>query len=304
MLQSSLAIYRYELKKSFSLGTTFLWICVIVFPTILQLLINIIGSSLPDEFTGVLMVGMIPGAVCLMTILSSMAPYLNTELEGNTWPYVAVRPHGRTALMLGKYFVSVTRSIIAGLLAIAIVMPTLNLNESSSHVPLAIAKPVVNAQSLAKSELQDVTPNGDVNDLPTDLSQDTALPLWLALSMMVVLSSFSYSTLFCLLGTIMHKKPMILAIIYTLLVEGVISMLPAVVNAFTINFYLRSIFLRAMNWNLTDLPDALSFINDPNMFSQATTIWDLISLTVLSGIFLMTANSLLLNREYHVGETL
>lgn len=81
-------------------------------------------------------------------------------------------------------------------------------------------------------------------------------------------------------------------------------MLPAVVNAFTINFYLRSIFLRLMGWELSELPSTLSFLNDPNMISQMSTFWDLISLTILSVIFIVIANALLRNREYHVGETL
>ena len=135
MLSSSLAIFRYEFKKSFSLGPTFLWLCVIAFPTLLQLLIDQVGSGIPAEFSGALLVGTIPGAVCLLTILSTMSPYLNAELEGNTWPYIAVRPFGRTAMMLGKYLVSVTRSIMAGFLAIALVFPSTSLNEINRDVP-------------------------------------------------------------------------------------------------------------------------------------------------------------------------
>lgn len=302
MLSSSLAIFRYEFKKSFSLGPTFLWLCVIAFPTLLQLLIDQVGSGIPAEFSGALLVGTIPGAVCLLTILSTMSPYLNAELEGNTWPYIAVRPFGRTAMMLGKYLVSVTRSIMAGFLAIALVFPSTSLNEINRDVPLPIT--MVASQSAAETNQAEWTEENGTDAATIEIEHDDPYSLWLALAILVVLSSLCYSTLFCLLGTIMYKKPMILSIIYTLVVEGVISMLPAVVNAFTINFYLRSIFLRLMGWELSELPSTLSFLNDPNMISQMSTFWDLISLTILSVIFIVIANALLRNREYHVGETL
>jgi len=302
MLSSSLAIFRYEFKKSFSLGPTFLWLCVIAFPTLLQLLIDQAGNGIPTEFSGALLVGTIPGAVCLLTILSSMSPYLNAELEGNTWPYIAVRPFGRTSMMLGKYLVSVTRSIMAGFLAIALVFPSTSLNEINRDVPLPIT--MVTTQSAAETNHAEWSEENGTGAATIEIEHDDPYPLWFALAILVVLSSVCYSTLFCLLGTIMHKKPMILSIIYTLVVEGVISMLPAVVNAFTINFYLRSIFLRLMGWELSELPSNLSFLNDPNMISQMSTFWDLISLAVLSVIFMMIANALLRNREYHVGETL
>ena len=90
MISSIFSVFRYEFKKSFGIGATSLWIFVIAFPTFLQIMIDqFFDASIPNELSGVLLVGTIPGAVCLLTILSSMAPYLNAELEGNTWPYVA-----------------------------------------------------------------------------------------------------------------------------------------------------------------------------------------------------------------------
>ena len=64
-----------------------------------------------------------------------MTPYLSTELEGNLWPYVATRPYGRSAIMFGKYLVAVTRSLIAGLLAIAIIFPSTSLNQLNVDFP-------------------------------------------------------------------------------------------------------------------------------------------------------------------------
>ena len=70
MLSSSLAIFRYEFKKSFSLGPTFLWLCVIAFPTLLQLLIDQVGSGIPAEFSGALLVGASLVVINLASILT------------------------------------------------------------------------------------------------------------------------------------------------------------------------------------------------------------------------------------------
>jgi len=191
---------------------------------------------------------------------------------------------------------------MAGFLAICLVFPSTSLNEINRDVPLPIT--MAATQAAAETNHAEWQEDNELGTATIEIEHDEPYPLWFALAILVVLSSLCYSTLFCLLGTIMHKKPMILSIIYTLVVEGVISMLPAVVNAFTINFYLRSIFLRLMGWELSELPSTLSFLNDPNMISQMSTFWDLISLAVLSGIFMVIANALLRNREYHVGETL
>ena len=308
LISSSLAIFRYEFKRSFSLGPLILCGLLIAFPTFLQLLIDQAGSGMPSEFSGILLVGTIPGAVCLLTILSSMAPYLNSELEGNTWPYVAVRPHGRISIMLGKYMVSVTRSIINGLLAIALVFPSTSLNELNREVPPPITTDVATGDFSNSTTVSEVgsTDNTEVNasEQFVEIEEAEPYPLWLSLVILVILSSFCYSTLFCLLGTVMYKRPMVSAIIYTLLIEGVISILPAVVNAVTINYYLRSIFLRLMGWELTDLPNAFSFLNDPNIFSQMGTFGDLISLGILCSSFLIISGAMLRNREYHVSDTL
>ena len=134
MVSSSLAVFRYELKKSFGIGTTIFWLFVILFPTILQLLIDKYFVTTLD-LSATILAAMIPGAVCLITILVAMTPYLSTELEGNLWPYVATRPYGRTAIMFGKYLVAVTRSLIAGLLAIAIIFPSTSLNQLNIDIP-------------------------------------------------------------------------------------------------------------------------------------------------------------------------
>ncbi|MEE2675350.1 MAG: hypothetical protein VX876_00145 [Planctomycetota bacterium] len=305
MVSSSLAVFRYELKKSFGIGTTIFWLFVILFPTILQLLIDKYFVTTLD-LSATILAAMIPGAVCLITILVAMTPYLSTELEGNLWPYVATRPYGRTAIMFGKYLVAVTRSLIAGLLAIAIIFPSTSLNQLNIDVP----QPFQTSGTLGSSVTQanpkeSITENTELslNAKTKELNPSQGYPLWLALVCLVILSSICYSALFCLLGTIMYKRPMIIAIIYTLIVEVIISFLPVVANGLTLNFYLRSIYVRSLELEL-EQPVLKALFENPNFLSQSSTSWDLIFVGLLAFSFLFAANTLLRNREYHVGETL
>ena len=305
MISSSLAVFRYELKKSFGIGTTIFWLFVILFPTILQLLIDKYFVTTLD-LSATILAAMIPGAVCLITILVAMTPYLSTELEGNLWPYVATRPYGRTAIMFGKYLVAVTRSLIAGLLAIAIIFPSTSLNQLNIDIPQPFQTSGTIGSSVTQPDQKEsITENTELslNTKTKELNSSQGYPLWLALVCLVILSSICYSALFCLLGTIMYKRPMIIAIIYTLIVEVIISFLPVVANGLTLNFYLRSIYVRSMELEL-EQPVLKALFENPNFLSQSSTSWDLIFVGLLAFSFLFAANILLRNREYHVGETL
>ncbi len=305
MISSSLAVFRYELKNSFGIGTTIFWIFVILFPTILQLLIDKYFVTTLD-LSATILAAMIPGAVCLITILVAMTPYLSTELEGNLWPYVATRPYGRTAIMFGKYLVAVTRSLIAGLLAIAIIFPSTSLNQLNIDIPQPFQTSSTIGSSVTQPDQKEsITENTELslNIKTKELNASQGYPLWLALVCLVILSSICYSALFCLLGTIMYKRPMIIAIIYTLIVEVIISFLPVVANGLTLNFYLRSIYVRSMDLEL-EQPVLKALFENPNFLSQSSTSWDLIFVGLLAFSFLFAANTLLRNREYHVGETL
>ncbi|MEC7566111.1 MAG: hypothetical protein VX738_10550 [Planctomycetota bacterium] len=260
MIRKSLAVFRFELKQSFGLGMTVSWLLIILFPAALQQLINSRAmESIDIEIAGLLVAILIPGVVCLLSGLMSMSSFLHAELEGNTWPYVATRPQGRVAMMWGKYMVSVTRSIMAGFLALMLMLPL------TSHT----------------------------------LEQDFGL-LVLSSAALVVLSSISYSSLFCLLGTVMHKRPMIMAVIYTILIEGVVSILPAVINKLTIHYYLRSMFIRWMEWDIFRLP----ILSDPNIFSIDGSLMDMVYLLGINGFCLVASMVLLCNREYQVGEVI
>ncbi len=73
--------------------------------------------------------------------------------------------------------------------------------------------------------------------------------VWLALAVTTVGACFAFTSVFCLLGLFFPRRALPVGLMYAVVVEGLLSVVPAVVNEFTVSYYLRSI-----GWHLADLP--------------------------------------------------
>jgi ABC-type transport system involved in multi-copper enzyme maturation permease subunit len=150
---------------------------------------------------------LIPQIATMLSLLLWATPAVNSELEGQTWIYALIRPNGRMVLVLGKYLVAVFWSIIAGTLAISVLVPILNL--------------------------------------------ERGLELWWTIWRLLILASIAYSGLYILIGTFFQRRAMLVAFIYTVVIEGFLSFLPATINQLTVSFRLRSLMIQ---WLELDLP--------------------------------------------------
>jgi hypothetical protein len=65
-----------------------------------------------DEFIVGVMYVLIPQLTCMLSLLLWMTPAIQSELEASAWPYLAVRPRGRRAMMIGKYFNAVLWTVV------------------------------------------------------------------------------------------------------------------------------------------------------------------------------------------------
>jgi ABC-type transport system involved in multi-copper enzyme maturation permease subunit len=145
-------------------------------------------------------------------------PIVNAEVEGNTWPYLAVRPGGKTRVLVGKYLTAVAWSVLAGWTGLTI--------------SLLIAQP------------------------------DGALHIWIVLAALVLLSSIAYGALFTFIGVVAHKRPMVVAVAYALILEFVVAWIPAMVNQFTVQLRLRTLLAKWTDWENPAPPEALAILTD------------------------------------------
>lgn len=74
------------------------------------------------------------------------------------------------------------------------------------------------------------------------------LKVWLALMTSITSACFTYTALFCLLGLLVPRRAIPVGLIYAVVVEFFLSIVPAVVNELTTSYYLRS-----LAWSIADL---------------------------------------------------
>lgn len=73
--------------------------------------------------------------------------------------------------------------------------------------------------------------------------------VWWVLTKLVVLSCFVHAALYLMIGSVFYRRTMVAAVLYTVVVEYVVSFIPALVNKFTINYRLRGLLADWMGWD-------------------------------------------------------
>ena len=110
------AVFLFEWKRALTLPRVFWWLVLAMFPMALLLLIKISWAAMPPrEPLWWLLFALIPMLVSMLGTLLWTAPAVSAELERKSWPYLAVRPNGDTAVILGKYLAAVTWAVPAAL---------------------------------------------------------------------------------------------------------------------------------------------------------------------------------------------
>jgi len=248
-----LAVFRNEWQQTFTAVRMTGWLMICGFPVVLAILVSQFGQLTADNtdtWGGILF--FVCEITCLLQLLLWATPWLYSELEGKTWSYLAVRPGGKSAVLLGKYFAAATRTMLGTLAALSLA--------------LLIARPV------------------------------DGLKVFLVLGFIVAISSFSYAAVFVFLGAIFPKRAMVLAVSYCLVIELLISFVPAMINQVSIQFRLRSILFTWMDllevngsWRL---PRGFE-----DMLGNSSAMLHIGVLLIMNVVLVSIANQLICRRE-------
>jgi ABC-type transport system involved in multi-copper enzyme maturation permease subunit len=255
-LGGALTVLRFELLRTLTVTRILGWSVLVLFPVLIVGIISYYAKG-PDRYDiepwSVVMFGLIPEVICLLGLLLWATPIVHTELEGRTWIYLAVRPRGRTNVLLGKYMAAVLWTTSAGW--------------ASANLCVAIARP------------------------------EMALRLLWVLSALVGFSCLAYGALYCLIGAFFHRRAMIIAVAYTLVLEFLVSLIPAMINKFTIQYRLRCLLVSWMEWNTKKLPDGFELLlgEEPWWLHVLILIGTIVGL-LIAGTFVIG------NREYATAE--
>lgn len=125
---------------------------------------------------------------------------------------------------------------------------------------------------------------------------DEMLRLMATMVALVIFSSFSYGALYLLIGAAVYRRATVVAVVYSLILEGIVSWVPATINQFTVSYRLRSLLT---NW--LQLDDRFGNNQNAQLIFGTESVWFTIGALILyTFMFLSFALFVIRTREYPV----
>ena len=246
------AVFLFEWRRALTIPRLAWMVALMAFPPLLLALIrSTVGSDPPREIAAMFIYALSPCVACMMSVFLWATPALSAELEGRSWVYLAVRPHGPLAVLLGKYLVAVSWSIPVGGVSVALSVIALGVDQPLHMIAMQSA--------------------------------------------LVVLSCLSYSALFLLAGVVAPKRAMVVGIVYAIVFEVALAMVPAAVNLLTVQYRLRCLFVRWLEMDLRwaeGRPVLMAY------FGDESGLWHTSVLLAMTCGYLAAAAVLLRYREF------
>ncbi len=112
---------------------------------------------------------------------------------------------------------------------------------------------------------------------------------------LVMLSSLCYAALFLFIGVTVYRRATVVAVVYSLVLEGLVSWIPATIHEITVSYRLRSLF--AM-W--VDIGEMLDEPNARILFSEQSAWLNVAALLCYALILLSLSIAIIRRREYPV----
>lgn len=118
MLSRIPAVFVFEWRRALTVPRLAWMVALAAFPPVLLLMIRLAARRDPPfEASAIVVYILSPCLACMMSVFLWATPAISSELEGRSWVYLAVRPHGPLSVILGKYLVAVSWAIPVGLVS-------------------------------------------------------------------------------------------------------------------------------------------------------------------------------------------
>lgn len=249
------AVFVFEWRRALTLPRLAWLAALSLFAPGLLLFVRVLANEPPPmEIAAISNFILCTSVTSVMAVFLWATPAIASELEGRSWVYLSVRPHGPMAVLMGKYLVAVSWAL-----------------------------PVTLTSSLLGSLFLGVQ----------DASQS---PRLIAASLMLgALSCVSYAALFILIGVVAPARAMVVGVAYTLVAEVALGFIPAAVNMFTIQYRLRCLLVRWIDFPLGEVRENPVFTT----YFSADTVFYHVSILILMTLAMLIASGLILKfREF------
>ncbi len=213
-LNSILATIEFEFSRVMTVRRLSVALVMALFPPMMVLIL----TSREEFQFGELVICVLCGMVCLLSLLLWATPNVYTELEGKSWTFITTRPYGRWSILFGKYLVAASWSFLV------------------SWVGMSLCILAVNPDQLLTS-----------GQLPR-------LELWCYLSLLLGLASCVYAAIFSFFGVIVQRRAMVVAVGYFLIFEVILVFVPAVIGKLAMTYHMFCLLILWIGW-ITPDPD-------------------------------------------------
>ena len=136
LLAAVMAVAGFQLRRLFTLPRLAIAALGVLFPAAVLLAVRTTLSGSMDGTVVVILYALIPEAVCMLGLLVTMCPAVADELERGTWAHIAVRPHGRRALLLGTFVAAVAWTAAVAILALCLALAVSGMAHPWKRFPL------------------------------------------------------------------------------------------------------------------------------------------------------------------------
>ena len=247
--------------------------------TLIGFSLNIDGVRHQIPFP-LLLIGVFQLLAIFLSVLLWATPVVYSELEGKTWTYLAIRPNGKFASTLGKYFNAVFWASMTA--TVSLTLSCLVISQFPWDPDIVIPRRVADQPELYEKWHGMFT------------HSSSPIVIWYSLFPAIVLGAFALSAIFIHIGLIAHKRGMVFAVIYGI-IETVFAFLPAVVRQFTVGFHLRNIGLKLADFDFEQF--------DAGVVTDESGLWfHFLVLAIITGIHVGASVYWLHSREYITAE--
>lgn len=112
---------------------------------------------------------------------------------------------------------------------------------------------------------------------------------------LIACSCFSYGAAYSLVGVLIPRRAMVACVFYTVASEVILATVPAAVNMLTIQYRLRCLLVRWMEWDISRAKDNPVFIE---YFGDESAAWHLTVLAALTVGMLLLGSLVLQHKEF------
>ena len=251
------ATVLFDFRRSLTISRIAVFVVLSLFPPAIMA-VNLIG---PGVDAAPVIIGVTVMMVGILAELLWATPIVYAELEGKTWLFLAVRPRGIAAVLLGKY-------LVAALWTTAVCSIAMTL-----CVLLAATASIPNL-----------------------------LRMWLVFLFLIILAAFAYAAIFALIGVIFHRRAMVFAMAYVILLEIFVAQIPAIINQITVRHHLTALAVKWLEFRYLGGEEVPEFFLEQVLGVKEPDSRNILMVVAIAAVTLAASIWIISHREYLTAE--